>query len=106
MKGVENTLIEPPVVGVKPEEADFPGPLSTFDDAAPVLVITHVLRAANGRMIVRGSAADGDGVKSVGVNGRSARPLRRMGSHACGRRRAYQRVGRPSGGCCGQRGRP
>ena len=74
MEGIENTLIEPSDLERSRRRRVFPDyPPST---TAPVLVITHALTAANGRTIVRGSVADGGGVKSVRVNGQSARGLR------------------------------
>jgi hypothetical protein len=60
----------------RPKEADFPGALAPVDDLPPVTVITHVLRQAGGKLLVRGTTSDNGTVKRVLVNGQAARALR------------------------------
>ncbi len=57
------------------KEADFPRPLEPVDDLAPTTVITHVVPAAGGKLIVRGTTADNGTVKRVLVNGKEARSV-------------------------------
>jgi hypothetical protein len=61
--------------GSRPDPAAFPGPLAPVDDRPPVTVITGVGALENGRLAVRGAAADGGSVRSVRVNGKAARSV-------------------------------
>jgi hypothetical protein len=54
----------------------FPAPLKPLDDLPPTTVITHVLVSAPGKLLVRGTTADGGTVKRVSVNGQEAKSLR------------------------------
>jgi hypothetical protein len=53
----------------------FPTLLSPLDDLPPTTVITHVSPLKNGKLIVRGSAADNGTIQKVTVNGVAARAL-------------------------------
>jgi hypothetical protein len=53
---------------------EFPKLLDPIDDQAPTTVITHIRREGS-KLIVRGTAADNGDVKSVTVNGVSAKAL-------------------------------
>jgi len=56
-----------------PNQADdFPKPLNPVDDLPPTTVITHVRRAEDGKLAVRGSTADNGAVSRVVVNGTTA----------------------------------
>jgi hypothetical protein len=59
-----------------PRESDYPKPLAPVDDLPPVTVITHVLRADAGGLVVRGTTSDNGKVARVVVNGQEARALR------------------------------
>jgi hypothetical protein len=61
--------------GERPDESVFPSPLRLVDDRPPVTVVTQVGPAQNGRLVVRGVAADNGTIRSVRVNGQEARPL-------------------------------
>jgi hypothetical protein len=61
--------------GAAPREADFPKPLDPVDDLPPVTVITHWHRAADGGLVVRGTATDDGVIRRVLVNGREARAV-------------------------------
>jgi hypothetical protein len=50
--------------------------LAPVDDLPPVVVVTHVGKPANGKVVVRGTASDSGPVKGIEINGRSARALR------------------------------
>lgn len=52
----------------------FPNLLDPVDDPPPATFITHV-RAADGKLIVRGTTSDNGTVKRVRVNGKEARAL-------------------------------
>jgi hypothetical protein len=54
----------------------FPQLLDPLDDLPPSTVITHVHRADNDKVIVRGTTVDNGTVKRVLVNGTGARPVR------------------------------
>jgi hypothetical protein len=72
-----NPLIEEPQYAVvKASSEAFPSPLDPVDDLPPATVITHVLVAEPGRLIVRGTTSDGGAVRRVSVNGQEARALR------------------------------
>jgi hypothetical protein len=60
---------------VEIKDAAFPELLSPVDDLPPATVITSLARAADGRLIVRGTCSDNGEVKRVVVNGREARAL-------------------------------
>jgi hypothetical protein len=62
--------------GVRPSEKDFPKPLDVVDDLPPATVITQVMRAGPGKLVVRGATCDNGVVKRVVVNGQEARALR------------------------------
>jgi hypothetical protein len=57
------------------KDVALPKVLDPVDDLPPTTVITHVLRAAGGKVVVRGTTADNGTVKRVAVNGREARAL-------------------------------
>jgi G8 domain len=61
--------------GARPDPTAFPEPLSPVDDRPPVTVITGVSALENGRLAVRGAAADGGSIKAVRVNGQAARSV-------------------------------
>jgi hypothetical protein len=61
--------------GTRPNEGDFPGPLSLADDFPPVTVITRV-SLRDRKVTVRGTTSDNGQVKRVLVNGQEARTLR------------------------------
>jgi hypothetical protein len=61
--------------GTRPRPEDFPGTLRPVDDLPPVTVITHVRRAGDGILVVRGTSLDNVAVKRVLVNGSAARQL-------------------------------
>jgi hypothetical protein len=61
--------------GERPEEKDFPSPLSPVDDRPPVTVMTQIRPAGAGRVVVRGVTVDNANVRSVQVNDQNARPL-------------------------------
>jgi hypothetical protein len=61
-------------IGKKPDEADFPKPLELLDDSPPVTVITEV-RLVDGKLVVRGTAADNGTIKEVHVNDVPARSV-------------------------------
>ena len=50
----------------------FPQLLDPVDDLPPTTVITHVLKQADGKLLVRGTTADNGTVKRVIVNGKDA----------------------------------
>ena len=50
--------------------------LEPADDLAPVTVVTHVRRAADGSLVARGTTSDNGTVKRVLVNGIEAKPTR------------------------------
>src|SRR5262249_48775606 len=52
---------------------EFPKLLDPVDDLPPTTVITHVSKAADGKLLVRGSTADNGTVKRVLVNGSEAK---------------------------------
>lgn len=53
-------------------DLEFPTLLHPVDDLPPATVITHVLPAANGKLLVRGTTSDNGTVTRVIVNGREA----------------------------------
>src|SRR5207249_900179 len=57
------------------KDVAFPKVLDPVDDLPPTTVITHVRRAAAGKVVVRGTTADNGTVKRVVVNGQEARAL-------------------------------
>ncbi len=61
--------------GNRPDPRAFPAPLEPVDDRAPVCVMTYIGPLENGRVIVRGAAADGGVVRLVRVNGVTARSV-------------------------------
>jgi hypothetical protein len=61
--------------GSRPDPVAFPGPLAPVDDRPPVTVITGVGPLENGRLAVRGVAADGGSIRTVRVNGQAARSV-------------------------------
>jgi hypothetical protein len=61
--------------GSRPDPFVFPAPLEPVDDRPPVTVVTRVCPSRQGRLVVRGVAADDGVIKCVVVNGQSARPL-------------------------------
>jgi hypothetical protein len=56
-------------------DVEFPKLLDPVDDLPPTTVITHVRRAGDGRVTVRGTTADNGTVKRVLVNGTEAKAL-------------------------------
>jgi hypothetical protein len=54
----------------------FPSPLDPIDDLPPTTVITQLVKAAPGKMIVRGTTSDSGAVKRVLVNGQEAKAVR------------------------------
>ncbi len=62
-------------LGTPPEESSFPNPLTPTDDRPPVTIVTRIAAGPGGKLLIRGVAVDNERVKSVRVNGRSARPL-------------------------------
>jgi hypothetical protein len=56
------------------KNVEFPNLLDPVDDLAPTTVITHV-RRQDGKLLVRGSAADNGTIRRVVVNGIEARAL-------------------------------
>ena len=54
----------------------FPKLLDPVDDLPPTTVITHVQRAQDGKVIVRGTTSDNGTVRRVVVNGKEARSVR------------------------------
>ncbi len=61
--------------GTRPKPASFPAPLAPIDDRPPVTVITRTRLQGDGKLLVQGVTADDGDVRSVRVNGRSARPV-------------------------------
>jgi len=61
--------------GTRPKPTGFPAPLAPVDDRPPVTVITRTRLQADGRLLVQGVTADDGDVRSVRVNGRSARSV-------------------------------
>src|SRR5205823_5786942 len=57
-------------------DVEFPQLLDPVDDVPPITVITHVKKASDGKLVVRGTTSDNGTVKRVLVNGREARALR------------------------------
>lgn len=55
--------------------ADFPAPLTPIDDLPPTTVITHVLAAEPGKLLVRGTTSDNGQVSKVTLNGQDVRQL-------------------------------
>src|SRR5262249_4552383 len=55
------------------KDIEFPKLLDPVDDLQPTTVITHVTRAADGKMTVQGTTADNGTIKRVVVNGKEAR---------------------------------
>ncbi len=71
---------EPPLTGDESRVAEvkdipFPKPLDPVDDLPPATVITHFVRQAENKLIVRGTTTDNGTVKKVVVNGREARTV-------------------------------
>ncbi|HZN33988.1 MAG TPA: hypothetical protein VFB80_09225, partial [Pirellulaceae bacterium] len=67
----------PPLTGehsrvAEVQNVEFPTLLSPVDDRPPATVITDVLPAAGGKLLVRGTTSDNGAVKSVTVNGQLA----------------------------------
>jgi len=62
-------------IGTRPVEAQYPKPLKPVDDLPPVTVITRVIAAGAGKVVVRGTTADNGEIHSVSVNGHRARSL-------------------------------
>jgi hypothetical protein len=56
-------------------DVELPKVLDPVDDLPPSTVITHVVRMAGGKVVVRGTTADNGTVRRVLVNGQEARPL-------------------------------
>jgi hypothetical protein len=69
LTGDESRAAEVPAVA-------FPKLLDPVDDLPPVTVITHVVKGADGKLLVRGTCADNGTVAKVVVNGREARAVR------------------------------
>ncbi len=61
--------------GTRPKPTGFPAPLAPIDDRPPVTVVTRIRLQHDGRLLVQGVTADDGDVRSVRVNGRSARPI-------------------------------
>jgi len=61
--------------GTRPKPTGFPAPLAPIDDRPPVTVVTRITLQGDGRLLVQGVTADDGDVRSVRVNGRSARPV-------------------------------
>jgi G8 domain len=61
--------------GNRPNPMKFPAPLEPVDDRPPVTVMTYIGPLENGRLVVRGTAADGGTIRAVRVNGAMALPL-------------------------------
>ncbi len=61
--------------GVRPNPKAYPGPLEPVDDRPPVTVVTQVGPLREGKVVVRGAAADGGTIRAVRVNGQTARSL-------------------------------
>jgi hypothetical protein len=61
--------------GARPDPKVFPAPLEPFDDRPPVTVMTRIGPLNEGKLLVRGAAADGGTIRTVRVNGRPARAL-------------------------------
>lgn len=53
----------------------FPQLLDSVDDLPPVTVITHIRRASDGKMTVRGTTSDNGTVTKVVVNGKEAKAI-------------------------------
>ncbi len=71
---------EPPLTGdasrvAEVKDLTFPKVLDPIDDLPPQTVITHVV-ARNGKIVVRGVAADNGAIAKVVVNGQPAKALR------------------------------
>jgi hypothetical protein len=62
--------------GVPPKESDFPRPLAPIDDLPPVVVVTHVAKQQNGKLVVRGTASDTGQIHRLQVNGHEAHATR------------------------------
>ena len=60
----------PPAAG-----ADFPAPLTPVDDLPPATVMTEVLPAASGKLLIRGTTSDNGEVTQVTVNGHDVKQL-------------------------------
>jgi hypothetical protein len=69
-------VVTPGMANVKASSAAFPAPLEPVDDLPPSTVITQTLFSEPGKLIVRGTTADGGDVKRVSVNGQAVRLLR------------------------------
>jgi hypothetical protein len=61
--------------GKQPNPSVYPAPLEPIDDRPPVTVVTSARSSSNGRLVVRGAAADNGTIRDVVVNGHKARPL-------------------------------
>jgi hypothetical protein len=61
--------------GKRPKPTGFPAPLTPIDDRPPVTVITGTRLQHDGRLLVEGVTADDGEVRSVCVNGRTARSV-------------------------------
>ncbi len=61
--------------GTRPKPAGFPAPLAPTDDRPPVTVVTRIKLEPDGRLLVQGVTADDGEVRSVRVNGLSARAV-------------------------------
>jgi hypothetical protein len=69
---------EPPLTGdesrvTEVQDVPLPRLLDPVDDLPPTTVITHVIPAGSGKLVVRGVTSDNGRVKKVLVNGREAR---------------------------------
>jgi hypothetical protein len=61
--------------GERPNPAAYPAPLDPVDDRPPVTVMTRIGPLKDGRLAVRGAAADGGAIRAVRVNGQPAESL-------------------------------
>lgn len=57
------------------DDANFPAPLTPVDDLPPATVMTQVLPAASGKLLIRGTASDNGEVVQVTVNGHVVKQL-------------------------------
>ena len=73
---VKVEAISQTIHGQRPEEAEFPKPLTPVDDLPPVAIITYTGKPDRGKMLVRGVASAPGEVSRVEVNGHAAKALR------------------------------
>ena len=71
---------EPPLTGnesavAEVKEIPFPELLHPVDDLPPQTIITSVVKQADGKLLVRGTSADNNGIKRVSINGQDAKSV-------------------------------